>query len=655
MSQPVRSTSWSRGSHDSAGAGSFRSSGSRVRPSRFRSNRSFRDPLFPGPRPSSGASIPSEFKPREPSDAALTARAADAQTSLTLNSTLVDTAFTRDGAGSGTITASLTSSNNFINFCATVNTAITNGKQLETGSCNPAPMGLIPSSTNMPSVLIDDSIKGNTFKAETTIPVNLFVANLQSGAVVNFTGNFLAAPQQLNSAGEIIGHYNIVVDELNALDSTTPTDSQQFSFFRTVKDVAASGVISSEVTDGLPEGFYRMTVTTHAANGQPALVPVAQHGSLSDVAYFTVTADGTAGSTPGVRRRVPRNLYKSPPPTARSVVLRADDPSQSSLTLLSSLVADGFQNDGQSPPVAGQSASATSSNNFINFCATSTLPLNNGTQTKTGYCNPAPMGVLPAATRMPTSKFTYPRNTDIIRTNAPFTIGLAVKNLATGNFANGQTSYLTAPQQLDSSGQIQGHPLIVIEQLPAGADAFTPPDTTNFVFFKGLSGVADSTGPVLLPVLQHGAVDDAIYFVVADSGALPTNQTALPGSTTSASASAKASSPTGIASSSASPTPVKHKANIAAAVGGAIAGIVLIGLAIFAFWLIMRRRTKPVPTYLGLPAPTPFYGGVSGEGSSMSQLRSSPPVSGSKNSRGPPSSARRSSTASAAPSYHTQI
>ncbi|KAJ6480816.1 hypothetical protein C8R47DRAFT_598840 [Mycena vitilis] len=437
------------------------------------------------------------------------------------------------------------------------------------------------------------------------------------------------------------------------------------------------------------------TVTTHAANGQPALVPVAQHGSLSDVAYFTVTADGTAGSTPGVRRRVPRNLYKSPPPTARSVVLRADDPSQSSLTLLSSLVADGFQNDGQSPPVAGQSASATSSNNFINFCATSTLPLNNGTQTKTGYCNPAPMGVLPAATRMPTSKFTYPRNTDIIRTNAPFTIGLAVKNLATGNFANGQTSYLTAPQQLDSSGQIQGHPLIVIEQLPAGADAFTPPDTTNFVFFKGLSGVADSTGvltgaiddglpagfyklssiiaatngqPVLLPVLQHGAVDDAIYFVVADSGALPTNQTALPGSTTSASASAKASSPTGIASSSASPTPVKHKANIAAAVGGAIAGIVLIGLAIFAFWLIMRRRRNKAradmlarPAVLGssedlgLPAPTPFYGGVSGEGSSMSQLRSSPPVSGSKNSRGPPSSARRSSTASAAPSYHTQI
>ncbi|KAJ6490803.1 hypothetical protein C8R47DRAFT_977146 [Mycena vitilis] len=305
MSQPVRSTSWSRGSHDSAGAGSFRSSGSRVRPSRFRSNRSFRDPLFPGPRPSSGAScvnaallsydyqlnyrcylsrIPSEFKPREPSDAALTARAADAQTSLTLNSTLVDTAFTRDGAGSGTITASLTSSNNFINFCATVNTAITNGKQLETGSCNPAPMGLIPSSTNMPSVS-STIAKGQHVQGRDHHSCQPLVANLQSGAVVNFTGNFLAAPQQLNSAGEIIGHYNIVVDELNALDSTTPTDSQQFSFFRTVKDVAASGVISSEVTDGLPEGFYRMTVTTHAANGQPALVPVAQHGSLSDVAY----------------------------------------------------------------------------------------------------------------------------------------------------------------------------------------------------------------------------------------------------------------------------------------------------------------------------------------------------------------------------------
>jgi hypothetical protein len=115
------------------------------------------------------------------------------------------------------------------------------------------------------------------------------------------------------------------------------------------------------------------------------------------------------------------------------------------------------------------------------------------------------------------------------------TIGLAITNLATGNFGNDVTNFLAAPQQLDSSGKIEGHPFIVFEKLPD--DSFNAPNTLDFVLFKGLPGVADSTGvitttisglaagfyrlssiisatnaqPVLLPVLQHGAVDDAIY------------------------------------------------------------------------------------------------------------------------------------------------
>lgn len=37
--------------------------------------------------------------------------------------------------------------NNFINFC--VGKTITNGEQVQTGSCNPTPMGDIPSTNNM--------------------------------------------------------------------------------------------------------------------------------------------------------------------------------------------------------------------------------------------------------------------------------------------------------------------------------------------------------------------------------------------------------------------------------------------------------------------------------------------------------------------------
>jgi hypothetical protein len=63
-----------------------------------------------------------------------------------------------------------------------------------------------------------------------------------------------------------------------------------------------------------------------------------------------------------------------------------------------------------------------------------------------------------------------------------------------------------------------------------------------------------------------------------------------------------------------------------------------------------------------VPPPTPFAAGISADTNSspsMTQIRSQPiaysSVSASKISRGPSSNARRSSVASAAPSYHTQI
>jgi len=608
----------------------------------------------------------------------------------------VVSSFTRNGQEAGSEvqnTASLTSSNNFINFCATTTAPITDGKQLLGGSCNPAPMGLIPSSSNMPSVLINQPSKGSTIAANTSFTLEIFGNNLQSGVYTSFSGNFLAAPQQTGSTGNILGHYHVVIDELDALNSTVPTDSQTFAYFNIIPDVtdATTGAITTNITDGLPEGFYRMTVTTRAANHQPVLVPIAQHGALNDVAYFTVTADGKPG-TPAVRRRAPRHVYTPHPSEAkRHVVPRADAAAQSSLTLLSSVIAPSFA-DAQDVTRPGQSASLTSTNNFINFCATTTLPLTAGTQVTTGFCNPAPMGVLPASTKMPTSKFTYPRNGDILAPNAPMTIGLALTNLATGNFANEDTSYLSAPQQLDSSGQILGHPFIVVEQV--AQNSFTVTDPLKFTLFQGMTGFADSTGvltttvsegfpagfyrmssiisaangqPALLPVLAHGAVDDAIYFVVADGGALPTNQTALPISRTSSaspSATRSASPQSGSPSASGSSTAVTQGGNVAAAVGGALAGIALIALAIVGIWLFLRRRKKQAKLLVGYPVVlnsddfgppplTPFTGTAGDSSNAMSQIRSPPSAYAPKSSRGPPT--RGPSVASAAPSYHTQV
>ncbi|RPD53902.1 hypothetical protein L227DRAFT_616589 [Lentinus tigrinus ALCF2SS1-6] len=213
---------------------------------------------------------------------------------------------------------------------------------------------------------------------------------------------------------------------------------------------------------------------------------------------------------------------------------------QKSLTLLQSVIATGFANDGQDQPEAGQVPSLTSTNNFINFCATvSDKKITNGQQIKEGSCNPAPMGVIAATTNMPSSKFVFPTNNGKVPANQNFTVKMAIKNLETGNFVNANANYFSAPQQVNAQGNIKGHSHIVIEQLPA-IDSTAPTDPTNFAFFKGLNakdqgGVlsADVAGlpagvyrmasintaanhqPALVAVAQHGSLDDMIYFTVA--------------------------------------------------------------------------------------------------------------------------------------------
>ncbi|KAJ3576268.1 hypothetical protein NP233_g514 [Leucocoprinus birnbaumii] len=212
-----------------------------------------------------------------------------------------------------------------------------------------------------------------------------------------------------------------------------------------------------------------------------------------------------------------------------------------SLSLDPAVIAKGFANNGQDVPEAGQVPSLTSTNNFINFCLTApNLPITNGQQITGGSCNPAPMGLIPAKTNMPSSKFVFPANGATIPANKEFTIQMAIKNLETGNFVNANENYFSAPQQLNAQGIIQGHSHVVVEQLTS-LNQTTPTDPTVFAFFKGLNGKADANGiltadvtkglpagayklssinsaanhqPVLAPIAQHGSLDDAVYFTV---------------------------------------------------------------------------------------------------------------------------------------------
>ncbi|KAI9063827.1 hypothetical protein FKP32DRAFT_1571066 [Trametes sanguinea] len=210
----------------------------------------------------------------------------DPQKSLTLVQSVIAKGFENDGQDQPTAgqVPSLTSSNNFINFCATVpNLPITNGKQIKTGSCNPAPMGIIAATTNMPSSKFVNPKNGATIPANQNFTIQMAISHLETGHFVNANENYFSAPQVVNAQGDIQGHSHVVVEAIDSLDSTTVTDPNKFAFFKGLNDPAKNGILSVEVAGGLPKGTYRLASINTAANHQPALVAIAQHGALDDM------------------------------------------------------------------------------------------------------------------------------------------------------------------------------------------------------------------------------------------------------------------------------------------------------------------------------------------------------------------------------------
>ena len=187
--------------------------------------------------------------------------------------------------------ASLTSTNNFINFCALFpELPLTNGQQILTGSCNPTPMGVIVAKAKMPSAKIISPQNLSNVKTNTTINFQIAVANMETGNFVNANTNFMGAPQQVNGNGIIKGHSHVVIERLTSLDQKTPTNPTDFVFFKGLNDVAQNGILTTTVPGGLPAGTYRIATINSSSNHQPALVAVAQRGALDDMAYVRPSA-----------------------------------------------------------------------------------------------------------------------------------------------------------------------------------------------------------------------------------------------------------------------------------------------------------------------------------------------------------------------------
>ncbi|KAE9409371.1 hypothetical protein BT96DRAFT_953702 [Gymnopus androsaceus JB14] len=240
-----------------------------------------------------------------------TADSTDAQSSLLLDSRVIATGFLQNGQSkspryslschlrligivdvqeAGQV-ASLTSNNNFINYCLTQSVPITNGLQLLGGSCNPAPIGTIPAVTKMPSSKFSNPANGDTIPANTDFTISMNVNNLITGNFVNADESYFAAPQQVDaSSGQIIGHTHVVMELLSGLGQTTPTNPQVFAFFKGVDTAAVGGAVTVDVTAGVPDGAYRLCSINSSSNHQPVIVPVAQHGALDDCVYPATAA-----------------------------------------------------------------------------------------------------------------------------------------------------------------------------------------------------------------------------------------------------------------------------------------------------------------------------------------------------------------------------
>jgi len=223
----------------------------------------------------------------------------DPQTSLTLDSSVINLGSEEDGSQNATAgqSLSITSKNNFINIC--IGKGITDGKQITSGSCNPIPMGDIPSTDNMPAARFASPPLGSDVAAKTTFDIVMNVQGMQDGVFTNAQSTYYAAPQQLNAAGQIIGHNHITCQSIPSFTSTAIPDPKVFQFFKGIDAPAVNGQLTATVTNGLAPGFYRCCSITTTANHVSVAVPVAQRGSIEDCTMFSVGQGNSANPFSG--------------------------------------------------------------------------------------------------------------------------------------------------------------------------------------------------------------------------------------------------------------------------------------------------------------------------------------------------------------------
>ena len=154
------------------------------------------------------------------------------------------------------------------------------------------------------------------------------------------------------------------------------------------------------------------------------------------------------------------------------------------------------------------------------------------------------MGDIPAQTKMVSPIIISPKPGEKLPANKAITVQVQVANLNPGKFTLPYGTYYTAPQQVDSDGQVMGHVHVTVQSMGISMTPAQPLDASTFVYFKGINDVGNGRGllsttipeglptgfyrvctmnsaqnhqPVLMPVAQRGAQDDCTKFSVGST------------------------------------------------------------------------------------------------------------------------------------------
>lgn len=129
---------------------------------------------------------------------------------------------------------------------------------------------MIPSVDNIPSAKFIFPPNFAALAKNKMFTIQVAINHLETGWFTNPDTTFMSAPLVVNADGDIMGHSHVVVELLTGFGQTTPTDPKQFVFFKGLNLPAVNGVLATNVTGGLPAGYYRIAVIHSGANHQPS-------------------------------------------------------------------------------------------------------------------------------------------------------------------------------------------------------------------------------------------------------------------------------------------------------------------------------------------------------------------------------------------------